>query len=1406
MSINLNTRPMKIILLLLFLKLGSVCNVMANSNTDHTFRGAFLLHAMSGFYSQELLSRMAFFEESKANLRIYRYIFNAPPGTPHFSEDQINELQPLSHFVSDAFSKSKHASRSRYHLESGDGQLEWNVPIELSEEFIFSVIYEDDDNSSFAAPIFHKNADTKQAFHNKVSFSPEAGSIIIMPSGSTKQVWKWRLLLTGKGMGTITTPAGSHCVPALSGWHNHDARLPNECGQTTLCFTEKNKKNCSLEMELARALNSIMQADESKKITMHPQALTKDHSLKEQLNSTLPWLKTNYGKEFLSKRHYQRSIIPPSGQNFCVFYNNRLTSYLDSLSLEQSQQSPANDQPSAANALMNFELARVGTFSSCTNSLLKGLHATHLAKEGFYYTGTNLNFECKCFCCEKTFTSWKDDENPKSIHERISPNCASLSNESTNMAIVYDDIRPRRNWSSSRTSSMDNIALPMQELRITASTSADMNIDGGGNKAGSVLFKNSNDQVEEHKCSQSCDMDNTDKCAHPAYRCLVARIKTYKHWPVYLEQKPEEMGEAGFFFTDSLDYVYCFSCGGRLNQWMSDDNPWEEHARWFPRCGYLLKRKGADFVVAVTKKKEEEDARNAAGDQQSLNPSTKPDNGISNSTLTKTPSPQQQYSQITENQSCSLNMTHTTRDNTAENALVKNCNNHITKKLKYPTYSLLNVRVSSYSGWPSYLDISPRAMADAGFFYAGYSDYTRCFDCGGGLRNWESGDDPYVEHARWFPDCSYLLEKKGKYFVDAVRKKQKEYARNEAGDQQSLNTSTKPENVIAHTASNNTAENALVKNCNNGITKPLKYPAYSLMIDRELTYTGWPSYLDQTPQTMAEAGFLYSGKEDYVRCFDCGGGLRNWAAGDDPYVEHARWFPRCSYILGKKGRDFVATVIMRHEEDVRNAAGDQQSLNPSTEPENGISHSTLTKTPSPQQQYSPTTENQRCSVNLITAPTNNTTENALAEKKQAGGQQSSPNPENGLSNSPLTNTRLPQQIYPHIAENKNCSANMTNISNNNTVENRSANNRNNPIIGSNGSENSGISAISNEHGKEYNHYYESVLNRSDSYKTWSNICQDPKGLVDAGMFYMGTDDHTRCYCCAQGFKNWLQTDDPWVEHARWSPACKYVLEKKGADFVSSVQQTMLKNGQAFVQLAKSRPIEPSRSEALPQAGKQSVLVTDHQKDKLSRLINNGIKALDTLDLSERHMANEFAKHLKDTLLQRKDLDNCIEILEKGSVGIYLYAGALRMKEKNSIIETFTNDIDIDTDIVKVTIKSFNDAKPRFAQPTTIASNAISEIISDIKIERNGFASSTGVGAKPKSADEEIISEKEYDELTQENRDLKEIFTCVICTDEPSNTAFLPCMHLCCCYDCASAMTKCPKCKDKVKGTVRVYIP
>ena len=53
---------------------------------------------------------------------------------------------------------------------------------------------------------------------------------------------------------------------------------------------------------------------------------------------------------------------------------------------------------------------------------------------------------------------------------------------------------------------------------------------------------------------------------------------------------------------------------------------------------------------------------------------------------------------------------------------------------------------------------------------------------------------------------------------------------------------------------------------------------------------------------------MKSGDKTTVRCFYCNGALRNWQAGDDPKVEHARWFPQCSYIRQFIGENLYQAI------------------------------------------------------------------------------------------------------------------------------------------------------------------------------------------------------------------------------------------------------------------------------------------------------------------------------------------------------------------------------------------------------------------------------------------------------------------------------------------------------------------
>ncbi|NXB30149.1 BIR protein, partial [Eulacestoma nigropectus] len=178
-------------------------------------------------------------------------------------------------------------------------------------------------------------------------------------------------------------------------------------------------------------------------------------------------------------------------------------------------------------------------------------------------------------------------------------------------------------------------------------------------------------------------------------------------------------------------------------------------------------------------------------------------------------------------------------------------------KLHNPSMRTEVARLRTFHSWPLTF-LSPTDLAKAGLYYLGTADKVACFTCGGQLCNWEPKDNAVSEHRRHYPNCPFV--------ENLIR------------DQQSFNVS----NVSMQT------HEARVK-----------------------TFINWPTRIPVQPEQLADAGFYYVGRNDDVKCFCCDGGLRCWESGDDPWIEHAKWFPRCEYLLRVKGREFVSQIQAR---------------------------------------------------------------------------------------------------------------------------------------------------------------------------------------------------------------------------------------------------------------------------------------------------------------------------------------------------------------------------------------------------------------------------------------------------------------------------------------------------------------
>lgn len=171
-------------------------------------------------------------------------------------------------------------------------------------------------------------------------------------------------------------------------------------------------------------------------------------------------------------------------------------------------------------------------------------------------------------------------------------------------------------------------------------------------------------------------------------------------------------------------------------------------------------------------------------------------------------------------------------------------------------------RLSTFNNWPADSPVRPEDLAEAGMYYIGIDDNVQCFCCGGGLSGWEQGDDPWSEHAKYYSNCFFFL---------------------------------------GHNVGN----------------VPLTTPRPRANVHPTDTFEGrLDSFKGRQhpidPERLARAGFYSTGEQDRVMCFRCGGGVKAWMPDEDPWEEHARHYPGCSFLLAEKGEEYVSSVQLRY--------------------------------------------------------------------------------------------------------------------------------------------------------------------------------------------------------------------------------------------------------------------------------------------------------------------------------------------------------------------------------------------------------------------------------------------------------------------------------------------------------------
>ncbi|XP_066232724.1 baculoviral IAP repeat-containing protein 1 isoform X1 [Saccopteryx leptura] len=194
-------------------------------------------------------------------------------------------------------------------------------------------------------------------------------------------------------------------------------------------------------------------------------------------------------------------------------------------------------------------------------------------------------------------------------------------------------------------------------------------------------------------------------------------------------------------------------------------------------------------------------------------------------------------------------------------------------------YQEEKARLESFKDWPFYAHRTYlRELSVAGFVFTGKRDTVQCFSCGGCLGNWEEGDDPWKEHAKWFPKCEFLQSKKSSEEIA-------QYIRSYEG-------------FVGVTG-----EHFVNSWLRRDLPMPPAYGNDSIFANEELrleSFKTWPDVSSVGAAALAKAGLFYTGREDSVQCFSCGRCLGNCMEDDDPLKDHTKHLPNCQFLQNMK--------------------------------------------------------------------------------------------------------------------------------------------------------------------------------------------------------------------------------------------------------------------------------------------------------------------------------------------------------------------------------------------------------------------------------------------------------------------------------------------------------------------------
>ncbi|XP_060588221.1 baculoviral IAP repeat-containing protein 7-A-like [Ruditapes philippinarum] len=355
--------------------------------------------------------------------------------------------------------------------------------------------------------------------------------------------------------------------------------------------------------------------------------------------------------------------------------------------------------------------------------------------------------------------------------------------------------------------------------------------------------------------------------------------------------------------------------------------------------------------------------------------------------------------------------------------------------------------------------------------------------------------------------------------------------------------------------------------------------------------------------------------------------------------------------------------------------------------------------------------------------------------------------------------------------------------------------------------------------------YVTEESRRRSFRTWPHdYLRGTQMMVEAGLFYTGTGDLVRCYHCDIGIHDWSDNDNPFVEHARYSPHCHHVRQQNHR-FLAQVSRQL----DADLNL----PIIHSGGEDnRGQSGIIQCRYTNYVTEE-SRLRS----------FTNWSHENERQTHaLADAGFFYVGIQDCVRCYSCG-IGLRGWSDdddpwiehvrfspeCQHVRQQKPELNTDHRQEESSSDLISSDMRSksvqilkhmgytedrirdaFNDLRRSGRNEITL-----NDLLDNIKnTEPNIYNRDspsyrmlcTRMNAANNSGDqnESQIASGQQNERPTDTDTLRHRLTCKVCLDKEICIVFLPCGHLVACEDCARNLQTCAVCRADIRESVRTY--